>query len=176
METSCGEGLETFNAFEAVVFISTASLPPGLPGLTDVIAAGCDAITSAAWGDDENISPSFLVRARTLIGNAQVKLIWGGGDTSTQALDGRDANRPSSYPRARYLSQQFVEELCSSKGASQGLLQEIERVIFEAHQEDQREGAMNFAELLDVISVWKTHPAQQAGISRVRFQAIKGPY
>ena len=121
----------------------------GKTALTDVIAAGCDAITGAAWSDDENISPSFLVRARPLIGNAKVKLTWGGGNTIIRALDGRDANEPLAYPRARYLSQQFVEELCSSKGASEGLIQEIERVIFEAHPEDQREGAMNFAELLD---------------------------
>jgi hypothetical protein len=43
--------------------------------------------------------------------------------------------------------------LCSSKGASEGLVQEIERVIFEAHREDQREGAVNFAELLDSQTV-----------------------
>ncbi len=42
-----------------------------------------------------------------------------------------------------------MEELCSSKGASDGLIREIERVIFEAHTEDQREGSMNFAELLE---------------------------
>ena len=89
------------------------------------------------------------MRARTLIGDAKVTLTWGGGNTITRALDGRDANGPLAYPRARYLSQQFVEELCSSKGASEGLIQEIERVIFEAHPEDQREGAMNFAELLE---------------------------
>src|SRR5206468_12494610 len=98
---------------------------------------------------DESISPSFLVRARHLVGNAEVNLIWGGGNTTTRNLDGPNPLRPSTYPRARYLSQQFVEELCSSKGASEGLIQEIERVIFEAHPEDQREGAMNFAELLD---------------------------
>ena len=32
--------------------------------------------------------------------------------------------------RARYLSQQFVEELCSSSGVTDALLREIERVIF----------------------------------------------
>ena len=117
--------------------------------MTDVIAAGCDAIAWAAWNADENISPSFLVRARTLISNAKVTLTWGGGNTITRALDGHDANGPLAYPRARYLSQQFVEELCSSKGASEGLIQEIERVIFEAHPEDHREGAVNFAELLE---------------------------
>ncbi|HET9402673.1 MAG TPA: hypothetical protein VFO34_17130 [Candidatus Acidoferrales bacterium] len=121
----------------------------GKTALTDVIAAGCDAITSAAWNADENISPSFLVRARPLISNAKVALTWGGGNTVTRALDGDDAGGPLAYPRARYLSQQFVEELCSSKGASEGLIEEIERVIFEAHPEDQREGAMNFAELLE---------------------------
>jgi hypothetical protein len=121
----------------------------GKTALVDVIAAGCDAITSTAWNADENISPSFLVRARTLIGKAKVRLTWGGGNTLTRALDGSDADAPLAYPRARYLSQQFVEDLCSSKGASEGLIREVERVIFEAHSEDLREGAMNFAELLE---------------------------
>jgi hypothetical protein len=120
----------------------------GKTALADVIAAGCDAISLASWNADENISPSFLVRARHLVGNAEVNLIWGGGNTTTRNLDGRDPLGPSTYPRARYLSQQFVEELCSSKGASEGLLHEIERVIFEAHGEDQREGTTTFAELL----------------------------
>ncbi len=125
----------------------------GKTALTDVIAAGCDAIAPEAWAADENISPSFLVRARTLIGNAEVTLTWGGGATVARALDGRDANEALAYPRARYLSQQFVEELCSSKGASEGLIQEIERVIFEAHHGDESEGAMNFAELLQSRSM-----------------------
>jgi hypothetical protein len=90
----------------------------GKTALADVIAAGCDAITASAWNADENISPSFLVRARTLIGNDQVILRWGGGNATTRPLDGSDSNDPSAYPRARYLSQQFVEDLCSSKGAS----------------------------------------------------------
>ena len=121
----------------------------GKTALADVIAAGCDAISEAGWNADEDISPSFLVRAQTLIGNAQVKLNWGGGSSVTRALDGSDSNGPLAYPRARYLSQQFVEELCSAKGASDGLIGEIERVIYEAHTEEQREGSMNFAELLE---------------------------
>jgi len=43
-----------------------------------------------------------------------------------------------------------VEDLCSSKGASEGLIREVERVIFEAQPEDSREGAMNFEELLEI--------------------------
>lgn len=121
----------------------------GKTALTDVIAAGCDAIAPSTWDGEDNIGPSFLARAGSLIGDAKVTLTWGGGNTIARALDGHDANTELAYPRAQYLSQQFVEELCSSKGASEGLIQEIERVIFEAHPEDQREGATNFAELLE---------------------------
>ncbi len=119
----------------------------GKTALADVIAAGCDAIPNAAWMTDENVSPSFLVRARSLIGKSSVTLSWAGGSANTTRLDGANADNPFSFPRARYLSQQFVEDLCSAKGASEGLINEIERVIFEAHPINDRDGALNFEEL-----------------------------
>jgi hypothetical protein len=119
----------------------------GKTALADVIAAGCDAISPSGWDADENISPSFLARARRLIGNATTTLTWGGGATVTRSLDGSDANGHMSFARARYLSEQFVEELCSLKGVSDGLVDEIERVIFESHSRDDREWASDFAEL-----------------------------
>jgi len=76
----------------------------GKTALADVIAAGCDAISPSGWNADENISPSFLARARKLIGNASTTLTWGGGATVTRALDGSDANGHMTFPRARYLS------------------------------------------------------------------------
>jgi hypothetical protein len=121
----------------------------GKTALADIVAAGCDAILENAWTADEDISPSFLVRARPLIGDAKVKLAWGGGELSVRHLDGREAGDVTAYPRARYLSQQFVEELCSAKGASEGLVREIERVIFEAHAEVGHDGAYSFDELRD---------------------------
>lgn len=121
----------------------------GKTALADMIAAGCDAISPGAWHANENASPSFLVRARKLLGDASATLIWGGGTTVTRFLDGRDANSHLSFPRARYLSQQFVEELCSANGASDGLISEIERVIFDAHPRDDRDGAIDFGELRD---------------------------
>lgn len=121
----------------------------GKTALADMIAAGCDAIPASAWTADEDANPSFLVRALPLVGNGQVTLRWGGETQTTRYLDGRDANDAMSYPRARYLSQQFVEELCSSKGASEGLVCEIERVIFETHPHEERDGAVSFAELRD---------------------------
>jgi hypothetical protein len=119
----------------------------GKTALVDVIAAGCDAITSSGWDVDESISPSFLARARPLIMDATVTLTWSGGAKVTRSLDGSDANGQMSFPRVRYLSQQFVEELCSARGVSDGVVAEIERVIFESHSPDDREWAVDFAEL-----------------------------
>ncbi|WP_369810899.1 TrlF family AAA-like ATPase [Marinobacter salarius] len=121
----------------------------GKTALADMIAAGCDSIPDEAWNADEWANPSFLVRARSLVGGARVKVNWAAGEPEARALDGSDANGPFSYERVRYLSQQFVEELCSSDGLTDGLLREIERVIFEAHPEDTRDGALNFPELLE---------------------------
>ncbi|WP_374252989.1 TrlF family AAA-like ATPase [Xanthobacter sp.] len=122
----------------------------GKTALADMIAAGCDSITDEAWNAEEWANPSFLVRARPLVGDSKVKVSWAAGEPGTRALDGSDANGPYSYERVRYLSQQFVEELCSSSGLTDGLLREIERVIFEAHADDARDGALDFSELLEL--------------------------
>ncbi len=121
----------------------------GKTALADMIAAGGDSITDEAWNADEWANPSFLVRARSLLGQGKVKVSWASGEPVVRALDGSDANGAFSYPRVRYLSQQFVEELCSSSGLTDGLLREIERVIFDAHPEHERDGALDFAELLE---------------------------
>lgn len=121
----------------------------GKTALADMIAAGCDSISDAAWSAEEWANPSFLVRARPLIGDGKVQVSWAAGEPSVRALDGSDANGPFAYERVRYLSQQFVEELCSSSGLTDGLLREIERVIFEAHPDDGRDGALDFEELLE---------------------------
>lgn len=122
----------------------------GKTALADMIAAGCDSIADESWAADEAVNPSFLIRARPLLGNGKVEVSWASGEPSTRSLDGSDANGPSTYPRVRYLSQQFVEDLCSSSGMTDELLGEIERVIFEAHPDDERDGALDFGELLDL--------------------------
>jgi len=116
---------------------------------------GASAVSTAAtpmtrnpWASRSTIA-SFLARAHRLIGAATTTLTWSGGATVTRSLDGSDANGHMSFPRARYLSQQFVEELCSAKGVSDGLVDEIERVIFESHSQDDREWALDFADLRD---------------------------
>ena len=121
----------------------------GKTALADMIAAGCDSVSEEAWGADEWTTPSFLARARPLVADGKVKITWAAGDPSIRSLDGSDANGPMSCPRVRYLSQQFVEDLCSSIGMTDGLLREIERIIFEAHPDHDRDGALDFSELLE---------------------------
>jgi len=116
----------------------------GKTALSDVIALGCDATS-------ERLSPaSFLTRARDLLHGTSVSLRWQAGDHSDRSLDGSDEGSSTEYPRARYLSQQFVEELCSAHGMTDALMREIERVIFEAHPLSDRDGAVDFEELLEM--------------------------
>lgn len=122
----------------------------GKTALADMIAAGCDSITDDAWSAGAWANPSFLLRARSLLGDGKVEVRWEAEEPCVRMLNGSDANGPSSYERVRYLSQQFVEELCSSSGLTDGLLREVERVIFEAHPENTRDGALDFSELLDL--------------------------
>jgi hypothetical protein len=121
----------------------------GKTALADVIAAGCDAIPPMVWDEESKLSPSFLARARPLIGDARVRLSWQSGDPTERTLNGPSFADSFTLPRARYLSQQFVEELCSASGMTDGLMREIERVIFDAHPLESRDGALDFAELRD---------------------------
>lgn len=118
----------------------------GKTALADVIAAGCDVVTH----DSQHAGrQSFLARARPLLGEAETTLTWGNDEITTRRLDGSDANDGVPFQRAQYLSQQFVEELCSDTGTSSDLVKEIERVIFKSHSQDVHDKAPNFAELRD---------------------------
>lgn len=116
----------------------------GKTALADAIAAGCDAASqhlSAA---------SFLVRAGDLLSGVNVQIDWGSGDPSERALLDYeyDPELDGRFARALYLSQKFVEELCSADGMTDALLAEIERVIFEAHPE--KDGTFRFEQLLEL--------------------------
>ena len=114
----------------------------GKTALVDMIAAGCGSYQEST----EN--PSFLARAEYLAESCVV-LKWSSGEASQErALDAPVDRSSDAYERARYLSQQFVEELCSIEGMPK-LIEEIERVIFEAHPSLEREGAFDFGELLE---------------------------
>jgi hypothetical protein len=116
----------------------------GKTALADIIAAGCDA------ADDRPNSSSFLTRASEFLGDAQVELRWQAGEIATRELMGPHFDDGSTYPRARYLSQKFVEDLCSSDHMADALVAEMERVIFESHPLSERDGTVDFRELLEL--------------------------
>lgn len=117
----------------------------GKTALADMIAAGCDALGSAVTGH------SFLVRAAEYLKSATVGMEWCNGDVHSNSLSQTSVD-DYVYPRARYLSQQFVDELCSADGMTDGLLTEVERVIYESHTPLEREGAVSFNDLRDIRS------------------------
>lgn len=116
----------------------------GKTALADMIALGCDAMP------DRLSQASFLSRAQELLQGASVSLKWHTGAPTERNLDRSSDWIAEKYPRARYLSQQFVEELCSAHGMTDSLLREIERVIFESHPLSDRDGAIDFEELLSL--------------------------
>ena len=115
----------------------------GKTALADAIAHGCDAT------EDPPNAMSFLARASELLAGNSVRLTWGDGTTDTRPLDGSYDPDASDYPKARYLSQQFVDGLCSADGMTDALLAEVERVVFDAHDANSRDGAVNFQDLLE---------------------------
>jgi energy-coupling factor transporter ATP-binding protein EcfA2 len=115
----------------------------GKTALADLIAAG-----AGSTEPFEN-SASFISRARPLLENVTATVGWHGGETTECDISGADVWE-SDRGRVRYLSQQFVERLCASDGVSDELLNEIERVIYNTWPVDQRQGAIDFRDLLGI--------------------------
>jgi energy-coupling factor transporter ATP-binding protein EcfA2 len=116
----------------------------GKTALADLIATGAESPES-----HEN-ERSFLRRAAPHLGALRVRLTWGDSVETLGGLD-RSGGDGTDGSRVQYLSQQFVERLCSSDGGvNDELLAEIERVIFDEHSAENRAGAATFTELLDM--------------------------
>jgi energy-coupling factor transporter ATP-binding protein EcfA2 len=125
-------------------------LNPGLVGIIGARGSGktalVDLITTGAGSPEagEN-AKSFIRRAADHLSELKIKVIWGDGEETSVGVEGPE----DGDTRVQYLSQQFVERLCSAEGAlSDDLLSEIERVVFERHPSEERLGATDFEELL----------------------------
>lgn len=129
----------------------------GKTALADLIALAADA------RDQEASAASFVQRAGELLGDIEVELEWADG-SSTPAR--RLSSSPDEHPRVRYLSQQFVERLSQRERQNNArgvdfwldedapapadpLLEEIERVVFEAIPPEDRMEAESFRSLRD---------------------------
>jgi putative AbiEii toxin of type IV toxin-antitoxin system len=118
----------------------------GKTALADLVAAGGYALSSHLN------SSSFIRRAADHLADSESTLTWESGDTSSIPLRDVAMDELIDSPRVQYLSQQFVEQLCSAEGIADELLAEIERVIFQSHSIQGRMGASSFRELLDIRS------------------------
>jgi len=118
----------------------------GKTALADLIAAGSYALIPHL---NER---SFIHRAQDLIKDEEVVVTWNSGETTSNRLKDIDAEDLLDFPKVQYLSQQFVEDLCSSEGLTDKLMAEIERVIFQAHPIGERMGTSTFEELSQLKS------------------------
>lgn len=132
----------------------------GKTALADIVAAAAG--SCGPFEDDH----TFLRRAQDLLGENRTtaSVTWNDG-VETHATLHRPHDRAWEEHPVRYLSQKFVENLCSADGVSHALLQEIERVVFEAFPRGERKGATSFEELRDIRTVaarnsQRTHQAE----------------
>lgn len=129
-------------------------LNPGLVGIIGARGSGktalVDLITTGAGSQEASQNKeSFITRAAPHLGNLKIKVVWADGEETSVGIAGVG----DGDSRVQYLSQQFVERLCSAEGGvSDDLLAEIERVVFEEHPGEERLGATNFDELLQMRS------------------------
>lgn len=116
----------------------------GKTALADLIAAGGLALSPHL--NDR----SFILRAKDHLGDSEAELHWASGEKTGNRLTQTDMEDLLDNSHVQYLSQQFVDQLCSAEGLDDALVKEIERVIFNAHPIDDRLGAGSFKELLDI--------------------------
>lgn len=116
----------------------------GKTALADIIAVGADVASPM------ELDSSFIYRATNpdnYLDLAVVDLGWGDGEQTARYLG--QENQQAGNDTVRYLSQQFVEQLCSARGMATALRTEIERVVFDA-TEDNKFNAESFDDLADI--------------------------
>lgn len=94
---------------------------------------------------DPKSQSSFITKGRLHLSGMKVKLDW----RNESETSGDLPDKPYSVvrPLARYLSQDFVERLCSSDHEGRDLQEAIEEVVFTHLDEVQKEGYSSFGDL-----------------------------
>lgn len=134
---------------------STIELNPGLVAVIGARGSGKTALADLIAAGGLALSPhltdkSFILRAKDLLGDSEAELYWESGEKTGNRLTQTDMEELLDNPHVQYLSQQFVDQLCSAEGLDDALVKEIERVIFDAHPVTDRFGANSFKELLAI--------------------------
>ena len=124
-----GNGEIPINAGLVAIIGSRGS---GKTALADIVASGADVDSPL------NLATSFIHRATTPVNyldESEVHLYWGDGNHHPRWINKRIPDQPGES--VRYLSQQFVEQLCSAAGLAVELRKEIERVVFDATEPEE---------------------------------------
>lgn len=116
----------------------------GKTALADFIAVG-----GYSMSQQKN-DRSFVKRAEEKLQNESVKLFWKSKEETSNNLKSIGIEDILDAPKVQYLSQQFVDQLCSADGLTNELMKEIERVIFDYHKQIDRKGAESFDELMEL--------------------------
>lgn len=134
---------------------SSIELNPGLVAIIGARGSGktalADFIAMGGCAVSRHLSErSFLRRATDHLKGSNAHLLWESGDKTGNAFVDIDSEDLVDAPHVQYLSQQFVDQLCSAEGLEDPLVREIERVVFDAHPDADCLNATSFAELLDI--------------------------
>ncbi|MBA3773348.1 MAG: AAA family ATPase [Ramlibacter sp.] len=145
------------------VNVSNASWmhPPLVPinaGMVAIVGARgsgktalADFIATGAYGVSERLNAnSFLHRAQNFLQTTRAELIWENDERTSNEVASIEHENLWDAPHVQYLSQQFVEQLCSSEGLDDSLVAEIQRVIFDSHPEEARLDVADFGALLNL--------------------------
>lgn len=94
---------------------------------------------------DHKSQSSFITKGSIHLSGVKIELEWGGSVRTVGTLI--DKPLSTTRQRVRYLSQDFVERLCSSDYVGTDLQTAIEEVVFAKLDEVQKEGYSSFGEL-----------------------------
>jgi hypothetical protein len=140
-------------------WLKTARVPlnPGLIAIIGARGSGKTALADLIAAGGYAMSPhlnksSFIYRAKDFLLDSESRLTWESGESTSIPLRRVETDDVLDSPHVQYLSQQFVEQLCSAEGLEDELTTEIERVILQSHTIVDRMGASNFRELLHIRS------------------------
>jgi len=133
---------------------ATIPLNPGLVAVVGARGSGKTALADLIAAGGLALSPhlnreSFVQRAQEHLAGCEVALVWETGEKTSNELTQTDIEDLLDTPHVQYLSQQFVNRLCSAEDTSNPLNTEIERVIFRSHPADGQPSVTSFGELLE---------------------------
>lgn len=130
--------------------IDSIELNSGLVAVVGEKGAGKTAVAdlssfASGYPMEKKSQSSFITKGQLHLSGTKIELEWGGGDRTSGTLT--NAPLSTTRPRVRYLSQDFVERLCSSDHEGTELQKAIEDVVFAKLNEVQKEGYSSFGEL-----------------------------